>query len=113
MLYNIVLLLKYYILFHQIGTMEESCIQVDIYNVWTTEHCNLPKLGTDTIRLRTPVITVFSRNIMAGLENRSLDITSSNQVSKINLVTQCQIQDNVSTTVNKVDGLLCLILGQH
>lgn len=64
----------------KVNNMETNCIHLDVYDEWLVENCNLPKFVKNTICLRAQMTVIFSRNAMAGLENRSLDITSSNQV---------------------------------
>ncbi|KAG7174405.1 hypothetical protein Hamer_G003346 [Homarus americanus] len=73
--------LLYFTMSHtKVEHMEENCIYLDIYEEWVVEDSHLPKLEQQTISLRAQMIVVFSRNIIDGLENRSLNINSSNQV---------------------------------
>ncbi|XP_071530065.1 uncharacterized protein [Panulirus ornatus] len=64
----------------KVDILEENCIHLDIYEEWIVKYCQLPKLIQQAISVRTQKAVIFSHNTIRGLENRSLDILSSNQV---------------------------------
>ncbi|KAK7074360.1 hypothetical protein SK128_003910 [Halocaridina rubra] len=64
----------------KVDLLEKHSFHVDIYEDWVVEYSSLPRLKQHAICIKTHMIVIFSNNYFSGLENRSLEIKTSNQV---------------------------------